>query len=446
MPTAIDIYKLLPKTNCKDCALPTCLAFAMQLANSKIKIEACPHLSREARLALEEAFLPPIALIKIGEGRESVEVGGETEIFRHNKAFFHPTAYAVMIKCDEEPKRIEARIKEAENFRFERIGEWLKIDLIALQCGRRDATHFAKFAKNVASKTFLPLIVMASEPKIAKAALEEIGSRKPLVVGTSPSNLEAMVNLAMNYKVPLAIGGESLNTLVDSVSKARDMGLKDIILDISNKTPLHTVQEATALRRLAIKKKFRPSGYPLLLDLSRDDYAFYKGILGTLKYVSIIIFKDVEPSMMYPLFVLRQNIYTDPRSPLQVTPEIYKIGDADENSPLLFTANFSLSYFTVRGDVEKSKIPCWLLVVDTEGLSVLTAFSAGKLTAEKVAMALEKFEARKKIKHNKLIIPGMLAKMKPKLEELSGMKVIIGPRESSGLPKFLKDFIKEPTT
>jgi len=417
----------------------------MQLANNKIRIDACPHLSREARLALEEASLPPIALIRIGEGREAVEVGGETELFRHDKAFFHPTAYAVTIECDEEPNLLETRIKEAENFRFERVGEWLKLDLIALLCRCGDATHFAKFAKNVASKTFLPLIVITSDPRIAKAALEEIGSRRPLVVGASPLNLEAMVNLAKNYEVPLAIGGESLNTLADSVSKAKDMGLKDIILDISNKTPLQTVQEATAIRRLAIKKKFRPFGYPLLLDLSKDDYAFYKGILGTLKYASIIIFKDVEPSMMYPLLVLRQNIYTDPRSPLQVTPEIYKIGDADENSPLLFTANFSLSYFTVRGDVEKSKIPCWLLVVDTEGLSVLTAFSAGKLTAEKVAMTLEKFEAKKKVRHNKLIIPGMLAKMKPKLEKLSGMKVIVGPRESSGLPKFLKDFIRELT-
>lgn len=441
MPTAIEIYKFLPKKNCGECGVPTCLAFSMLLANQKTELSKCPYVSEEAKRTLEESAAPPIRLVKIGVGDNVVEVGDETELFRHEKAFFHPTAYGLIINDSLSEKEFLSRLEEAEKTCFERVGQLLALNMVAVKNSSGDPERFVEAVK-LAMKSSLALVLMSFNPEAMGEALKICSNRKPLIYAANNQNFDEMCRLAKEHSCPLVIHEPSnLENLAEIAKKARDKGLEDIVLDFGSKPLKETHETLTMLRRLAIKKKFRPLGFPVILVAENDEYAIEKAIIGTAKYASIILLDDVSKEFIVPLFTLRQNIYTDPRVPLQVKPELYPIGSPDENSPLLFTTNFSLTYFTVLSDIEKSKIPVWLQVVDTEGLSVLTAFAAGKLTPDSVVAALEKTNAKSKVKRNEIIIPGAVARMSGKLEEISGMKVVVGPRESSALPKFLREYV-----
>ncbi|RLG71753.1 MAG: acetyl-CoA decarbonylase/synthase complex subunit gamma [Methanobacteriota archaeon] len=441
MPTAIEIYKLLPKKNCGECGVPTCLAFSMLLANQKTELSKCPYVSEEAKKTLEESAAPPIRLVKIGVGENVVEVGDETELFRHEKAFFHPTAYGLIINDSLPEKEFLARLEEAEKTRFERVGQLLALNMVAVKNSSGDPQRFVDAVK-LATKSSLALVLMSFDPKAMGEALKVCSNKKPLVYAANNENFDEMCLLAKEHGCPLVIHEASnLENLAELAKKARDKGLEDLVLDFGCKPLRETHDTLTIIRRLAIKKKFRPLGFPVLLVVENDEQTIEKAIVGTAKYASIILLDDISREFIVPLFTLRQNIYTDPRVPLQVKPELYPVGSPDENSPLLFTTNFSLTYFTVLADIEKSKVPVWLQVVDTEGLSVLTAFAAGKLTPDSVVAALEKTNAKNKVKRNEIIIPGAVTRMSGKLEEISGMKVVVGPRESSALPKFLKEYV-----
>jgi acetyl-CoA decarbonylase/synthase, CODH/ACS complex subunit gamma len=439
MPTAIEFFKMLPKTNCGECGYPTCLAFAMQLANQKAKLEDCPYVSQEARIKLEAAAAPPIALVKIGTGNHTVEVGDETEIYRHEKKFFHPTAYALTVsdKLGEEEQR--ARVKKNEGLRFERVGQMMTMDMIAVRNDSGVPSTFADSAELVASNTEMPIILMTSDPEAMEAAVSRIAAKRPLLHAANRDNLDRMAAIAQKSGNPLVVyGDDGLDNLADLVEKTKEAGVKEIVLDFGCRTLKETLEKNTIVRRVSVKKTFRGMGFPTLVNTIGVDMAIPMGLIATMKYGSIVVFEDLQPQQALPLFVLRQNIYTDPQVPIQVKPDLYPVNNPDENAPILFTTNFSLTYFTVLGDVEKSKIPTWLQVVDTEGLSVMTAFAAGKLTPESVTKALEESGATEKSKRGQIIIPGMVSRMSGKLEELTNLKVVVGPRESSGIPKLLK--------
>ncbi len=438
MPTAIEIFKHLPKKNCGDCKFPTCLAFAMQLANNKAKLEDCPHLSEAGRSALASSSAPPIRLIKVGSGKNVVDMGDETELYRHDKRFFHPTAFALRITDDLNEDDLYKRLSYARSLRFERVGQLLKLDLVELEFRSGDADRYASFVRKVASETELPLVLRGTNAAALAAAATAIKDRRPLLHGADASNLKEMCAVAKGNGLPLVVGADNLNGLADLVEAVRKEGVEDIVLDPRPTDLKDLIERCTIIRRSAIRKTFRGLGYPIYLSIPAGRDGMLMASTAVMKYGSLLSFEELPASNALPLMVLRQNIYTDPQVPIQVKPDLYPVNNPGPDAPLLFTTNFSLTFFTVMSDLEKSKVPVWLQVVDTEGLSVLTAYSAGKLTAESVRNALLATGAKERSKMGALVIPGMVARMAVKLSEATGLQIIVGPKESSGLPKFLR--------
>jgi len=438
MPTAMEIYKLLPRTNCGECRFPTCLAFAMQLANQKVALEACPHVSEDARAALEESGAPPIKLVTIGVGDFAAKVGDETELFRHDKTFYHPTVLGLVADDSTGLDRMKAKIERTKSLCYERVGRTLRVDLVGVRHSSGKVEDFLEAVKAAASQP-LPLVLMTEDAGLMAEAIVRCKEKRPLLYRASPGNFDSMAAIAKAGPFPLVIGGAAdLHELSAMSSEARKTGVTDIVLEPGRPTAAQMLEDMTVIRRAAIKKRLRPFGYPTVAVLGSSETDFLKAALGVLKYSSIVLMDEVPPEFLFPLMVLRQNIFTDPQTPIQVKAGLYPIGEPSERSPLLFTTNFSLTYFTVRADIEKSKIPVWLLVVNTDGQSVMTSFAAGKLTPESVAKAIEDGGVKEKCARDEIIIPGMVTRMSGKLAELTGMKVVVGPRESSGLPKALK--------
>lgn len=434
--TALEIYKHLPKKNCGECGVPTCLAFAMQLASLKAQLEKCPYVSQQAKDFLASASAPPIKLVKIGIGENEIAIGDEVVLFRHEKTFYHQTAFSLLIEDTLPKEEIEKKIEEVNNLKVERVGQILKMQCIALKSSTKE--NFAIAIKTIHEKTKIPLILISDNPEIIEEGLKICSANKPLIYCANSTNYEKMAKLSKDYKCPLTVKAENLEELANLTEKIKALGVEDLVLDFGNKSLGETLRNLTIIRRLAIKKSFRQLGYPIIL-FAEDEM---KASLSVLKYGSIVVLNDINMARMLPLMVLRQNIYTDPQKPIQVKPGVYEILKPNENSPLMITTNFSLTYFTVSGDVENSKVPSWLMVVDSEGLSVLTAFAAGKLTAELVAKNLDESGIKQKVKHRKIIIPGMIARMSGKLKELTSWEVVVGPRESSGLPVFLREYAR----
>ncbi len=435
MPTAIEIFKLLPKTNCAKCGFPTCLAFAMQLANQKVKLADCPFISDQAKASLEASSAPAIRLVKFGIGENKVEIGEETELYRHEKKFFHPTRYALIISDTE--RGGQEKLKKLRSLRYERVGQMMGFDALGLKNESGEADRFASFVEDIARQTDLPMILFSNAEGMRKGA-GAIRNRIPLLHAADSSNAEEMAKIAKELRCPLAVKAPNLNELADLVQKVRSMGAEDLVLDIEPEGLKDLLEKSTILRRNAVKKIYRGLGYPLMITVGSEERAVLQAMTSTMKYGGIVALENIGLPQALALMVLRQNIYTDPQVPIQVKPGLYPINNPDENSRLMITVNFSLTYFTVLGDVEKSKTPIWLQVVDTEGLSVMTAFAAGKITTESVQKALEESGARQKSSRGEMIIPGMLSRMSGKLQEVSGLKIIVGPRESSGIPKLLK--------
>ena len=433
MPTAIEFFKLLPKTNCKDCGQPTCLAFAMLLANQKAKIEDCPHVSQDSKGKLEESSAPPVRTVTVGKGKE-IKMGGETVLYRHERRFINPIAYALTVsdKCD-----VQERIKEIKKLSFERVGMIFDVDMVSVRCDSGDADEYKNAIDSVMKIWDRPFILEAA-PNVMEKALSSAAQRRPLIYSASSSNIDEMAVLAKKYSCPLVLKDDDPDTLVDLVEKAKAQGIDDIVLDMNAANLKECAERHTIARRSAIKKKFKPLGYPLMNRVGSGEYAVAMAAMSTMKYGSLVIFDDLKNYEALPLFTLRQNIYTDPQVPIQVKQGLYPIGEPNEHSPIFFTTNFSLTYFTVRADIEKSKVPVWLQIVDTEGLSVLTAYSAGKFSAEHVSKALNESGVLSR-SDGIVVIPGLVARMSAKLQELLNRKVMVGTTESRDIPKFLKN-------
>ena len=436
--TGIDIFKQLPKTNCRECGQPTCLAFAMKLAQKQASLDQCPHVSEEAKAALAGASAPPIKLITIGAGDRKLEIGNETVLFRHEETFHHPTGLAVTVDAGIPEAELAERVKEAAQVGFERVGQTLCLSAIALK-GEGEA--FVKAAKVVADSE-LPIILMNEDPGVMDQALAACAAKRPLIYAATAENVEAMAALAKQHNCPLAIRGGDLSSLAELSEKAQAAGATDLVLDSGARTAAAMLADETAIRRAAIKKRFRPLGFPTIGFAAADGDGTRVFLAATqiMKYAGLVVLDGLTAPELLALLTVRQNIFTDPQKPIQIQEGLYTIGVPGEDSPVLVTTNFSLTYFTVEGDVEASRMPAWVVVVNTEGTSVLTAWAAEKFTAEIIAQKVKDFDVGSKVKHRKLILPGHVAVLSGKLEEALGQewKVLVGPRESSGIPSFLR--------
>lgn len=435
--TGLEIYKQLPKKNCGECGVPTCLAFAMALASGKAALDACPYVTEAARENLDSAAAPPIKAIKFG--KDSV-LGDETVLFRHDKTFYHPTTLLIQVSDTLNDDQLNAKIQEIKGLEFERVGLQYSLDGVAIVQESGDAARFAKVAATVAEATDKSLLLLSSDVGALKAALAPLAARKPLIGAATSENYEAMVNLAKENSVPVILKADGLDALEELVVKAQALGYKEFVLDPGARTPVQTLANLTHLRRLAIKKKFRPFGYPVIAYTSNSEpmEEIMEASVYVAKYASAVVLKTSKKAHVLPLMTLRQNIYTDPQKPIQVEPKLHSVGNVNENSPFYITTNFSLTYYSVEGEVETSKIPSYILPIDTDGTSVLTAYAAGKFEPEKIVEAMVACGIADKVKHRNVIIPGYVAVISGKLSELSGWKAVVGPRESSGIVSFSK--------
>ncbi|NTW05376.1 MAG: acetyl-CoA decarbonylase/synthase complex subunit gamma [Peptococcaceae bacterium] len=437
--TGLEIFKQLPKTNCKDCGQPTCLAFAMSLASGKASLDLCPHVSDAAKEALDSASAPPITLVKIGSGDKAVAVGNETVLYRHDKRFENMTAIAVSLSDEMSSEEIINRAGQINKLVFDRVGQMHSISMVAVKNSSGDSGKFLAAVKTVAENTDFPLLLNSENPESIEKALELVAAKKPVICGANSENVEAMTNLAKKYDVPMVVRGEDLDQLASLVEKVVSMGFKQIIIDSGSREVNQVLSEQTQMRRQALKK-FRPFGYPTIAFASNQDpiQAVLDAGVYISKYAAIVVIESSDPADILPLITLRLNIYTDPQKPIAVESKVYEIGNVDESSPVYITTNFSLTYFCLAGDVESSRVPGYILPVDTDGISVMTGWAAGKFTPEKITEMLQESGISDKVSHRKVIIPGGVAVLSGKLQELSGWEVMVGPRESAGIPTFLK--------
>ena len=439
--TGLDIFKLLPKTNCKKCGMPTCLAFAMQLAQKRAKLDSCPFVSDEAKQALDAASAPPMRLIKFGQGDQQVQVGQETVLFRHEEKFHNPAVVGAIVSDNLTGDDLVQRIKAINDLQFERVGLHLGVNAIVLKNDSGEAAAFTAAAKAVKEHSKLAVILHSDLPEAMTGALGELAEALPLIASATEGTIEAMAGLAKTHKCPLAVKAASLQALADLTEKAVALGVEDLVLTLDGLSVKDQLYAWSTARTLALKKGCRSLGYPTLSIVDQGEPSRQVADAASLicKYGNIVAVDCVEPAAFLTLLTVVTNIYTDPQKPIQVESKLYEIGEPDETSPVLFTTNFSLTYYTVESDVEASRIPAYVLVVDTEGTSVLTAYSGDKLNEESVKAAIAKHQVESKVSHRKMIIPGYVAVMSGKLEEATGWEVMVGPRESSMLPKYLQE-------
>jgi len=444
--SGLQIYKLLPKTNCKECGYPTCLAFAMKLAAKQAELSACPYVSDEAKAQLEAAAAPPIRLVTIGAGENKVEVGNETVLYRHEKTFFHQPGLFVRLKDTLPLADFESAVDQVAAYNVERVGIELRPDGLAIENASGDPATFAQYIAAARAKTDQPLVLIASDPAAMAAALEKTDGSAPLLYCATTENWEAMAELASKHKAALALKADGdLSALAGLVEQVKGAGIEDIILDPGARGKHESLVALTNLRRLALKSNFRPLGFPTVVFAgeganSQEEEAIVAA-QHIAKYGGIIVLDHFDPATMYPLLTLRLNIYTDPQKPIQVSPGLYEIAEPQPDSPLLVTTNFSLTYFSVAGEIEGGGRPAWLLVADSEGMSVLTGWAAGKFDAEKIAKSVQQFDVASKISHKKIVIPGLVSTISGELEEeLAGWEIMVGPREAIHIPAYLKSW------
>ena len=441
--TGIEIFKLLPKTNCKECGVPTCLAFAMSLAAGKAELTACPHVSEESKAALSEASAPPIRPVTIGTGENVIKVGGETVLFRHEKRFENPPGIAITVGTGMDDAEIDARLKKFKELQYERVGLLLRGELVAVKDESGDPIRFEAIIDKVTKGSDAGIILMSDNTDVLTAGVKACADKKPLICAVTNDNLDTVAALAKENKCPVVAKGANLDEVAELTEKLVAAGVNDIVIDSGAKTVKQLFQDQLIIRGAALAKKYKPLGYPTIaIPAEMTDNPMKEAIIAGMliaKYAGIIVLSDFQGESLFPLLVERLNIYTDPQRPLATTQGIYEINNPGENSPVLITSNFSLTYFIVSGEIEGSKVPSYLLVMDTEGLSVMTAWAAGKFVADAIGPFVKKSGIAEKVKHRKLIIPGYAASESGGLEEeLPDWEILIGPREGSHIPAYLK--------
>lgn len=441
--TGIEIFKMLPKTNCKECDFPTCLAFAMALASGKAELAACPYVSEEAKEKLAEASAPPIRPVKLGIKEGEVTIGGELVMFRHDKTFYNPTLIAGLLTTAMSDADVDAKLATFNQLQFERVGLNLRPEMLAIKDVDGDAGKFSALVKKVLDGSDAGLILCSADAEVLKAGAEVAKERKPLLYAATLENADAYGELAKELGLPLAAKAEGYEALAELTTKLTGMGLKDLVLDSGSRSIKQALQDQIIIRRAPLVPKFKPFGFPTITcpcEMTDDPVkeAIYAAVFIA-KYGGIVVLSDLKADTVFPLLLERLNIFTDPQRPMVVTEGIYPLNNPDENSPIAVTTNFALTYFIVSGEIEGSKVPTWLLIMDTEGLSVMTAWAAGKFVGDAVGIFVKKSGITEKAKTRTLIIPGYAAAISGDLEEeLPDWKILIGPREAAHIPAFLK--------
>ncbi len=454
--TPLTVYRYLPKTNCGLCEQKTCMAFASSLIDRKVRVTDCPPLLEAAhnqqRRQLEDLMRPPVRQVLIGTQDNGVLVGGEEVVRRHELTYYNKTALAVEVSDELTPEQISERAKAIAATRFERVGDVLTLDLIALRCASGDPTRFAEAAK-LCSATGMPLVLCSLNPKELEGALAEVGSSRPLLYAAEEDGWEAMSSLAVSHGCPLVVSSGSPDRLADTVIKVRSAGVTDIVLDPGTDPRPgglgSTIRNFTRLRIAAIEDEQEVVGYPLMgvpattwmaegddAEKSLREAMITSALIS--RYADLLVVKTMEPWAQLAFLTLRQNIYTDPRKPVAVQAGLKEYGSPDGRSPLLLTTNFALTFYTVESDIQAGNVSCYLMVVDTEGIGVQSSVAGGQLDAKKVAEAIEKFGVKTRIEHRTLIIPGMAARLKGDIEDATGFDVLVGPRDSSSIQAFLE--------
>jgi len=437
--SGIQIYKLLPQTNCKECGFPTCLAFAMKLAAKQVELTACPYVTEESKAQLAESAAPPIRLITLKSDGHEVKVGNEVVMFRHEKTFYNRPGVFVKIRDDMAIDEIRQLVSIADGFSVNYVGIDLVIDGFAVEAVSTDGQKFASAVKAVRESSKKALILMGGNPAVLGAGLSLLDGETCLIHGADGANWEAMADLAKQHKSALVVVADNLEQLADLTEKIKGKGVEDLVLDPAKRDLSTSLILQTQVRRLALKQNYRPLGYPTI-TFPASPMAAAQAIA---KYAGFLVLDGFSPDLVYPLLVLRQNIYTDPQKPIQVLPGLYEINHPKPEDPVLVTTNFSITYFSVANEVEGSGLPAWLMVADAEGMSVLTAWAAGKFDAERIAKSIKSFNVTEKVSRKRLVIPGHVAVLSGELEgELPDWEIRVGPREAVDIPKFYKQVLQ----
>jgi acetyl-CoA decarbonylase/synthase complex subunit gamma len=455
----IDVYMLLPKTNCKECGEENCMAFATKLVNREVSIEQCPPLLSKKfeknYKQLKEMLKPAVREFTIGASDSAVAVGGKLVMYRHEFTYFNPTAIAIDVTDEMPEEKVLDIVKKTQEFTYTYIGNELKLQMVAVRSTSNDNEKFKTTVKKVAENTNLPLILCSFDPAVLESGLMAVSDTRPLIYAATEKNWKDMAELALMYKCPLAVFAPNDLTLLRSLVKTlKEYGVEDLVLDpgtFPSEGLGDTLNNFTMIRRAACNMGDELLGYPTIgtpivawteSTNSPTVNAWKEGQIASMlitRYADILIMHGTEGWELLPLTFLRQNIYTDPRKPVAVEAGLRTFGTPNENSPVLMTTNFALTYYTVVQDIESSSADAYLLVVDSEGTAVDSGVAGRKMTAETVAEAIKESELEKKVKHRKLIIPGKAARISGEIEELSNWEVLVGPRDSSGIPKFLQD-------
>lgn len=441
----LDIFKLSPKKNCKECGCPTCMAFSMKVAQGAVDIAACPYFAPEALAKLSAATEPPMKTIKVGAGDAELSLGGETVLFRHEKTFVSRTRYAMSLCTCMDDETVAQKLEDIKKVDYERIGERMFVEMVYVNYSADGKQDYVKLVKK-AAETGRILILDCKDAEIAKAALEVCKDGKPILNGADASNYEAMNAVATAAGVVLGVSGADLSEIHDTVEKLEGLGNKNLVIDVTGADVKETFKNAVQIRKAAIKDGDRTFGYPSIVNLHKiaaGDLHKQAALLSlfTMKYGSVIVAEHIGYAEALPLYGLRQNLFTDPQKPMKVEPGVYPLNGADENSVCLTTVDFALTYFLVSGELERSGVPVNLIINDAGGLSVLTSWAAGKFSSSSIAKFFQEQDIEGKIKSRKLIIPGKVAVLKGELEaKMPGWEIIIAPNEAVQLVKFMKDF------
>jgi acetyl-CoA decarbonylase/synthase complex subunit gamma len=433
--SGIQIYKLLPQTNCKECGFPTCLAFAMKLAAKQVELSACPYVSESSKAQLAESSAPPIRLVTLKSDGHEVKVGNEIVLFRHDKTFYNRPGLFIQVNDNLTAEQVKALVQPADTFSTNYVGIDLSLDGFAIFSTSGDAARFGSAVQAVRQVSKRPVILVSQDVKVLAEGLKHLAGETPLLCAADPTNWQAMAELAKSSGAAMAVRSETLDEMAELTEKIKAAGVENLVLDPTGKSLVDDLAKNTLLRRLAVKKNFRALGFPTI--------AFPKTMAAAAqaisKYAGFIVLDCFAPEVAYPLLVLRQNIYTDPQKPIQVQPGLYEINNPKPESPVLVTTNFSITYFSVANEVEGSGLAAWLLVTDAEGMSVLTAWAAGKFDAERIAKAVKGFNVADKVSKKRIVLPGHVAVLSGEVEsELPDWEVRVGPREAVDLPAFMK--------
>ncbi len=437
----LDIFKLSPKKNCKECGSPTCMAFCMKVAQGAVALDKCPYFSEEAKAKLSEATAPPMKTITVGN---DIKLGGETVLFRHEKTLVNRNRFAVPVCTCMDEAAADQKLADIQKVDYERIGEREYIEFVMVRCEKDSADKWEDLVKKAAA-TGRTLILNCTCPECAKKALAICKDGKPILNGATPENYEEMSTIATEAGVTLGVHADSLSELHDLIAKLEAAGNKNLIIDVTGKTVKETFANTVLVRRTALKDGDRTFGYPSIVDLAKlaagdEHLETALAAVFTLKYGSIIVMERLGYAEALPLYGLRQNVFTDPQKPMKVAPGIYPMNGATPDDPCMLTVDFALTYFLVSGEIERSNVPVNLLITDASGMSVLTAWAAGKFSSSSIKKFFDEFELDKKINNRTLVIPGKVAVMKGEIQDkLPDWNVVVGTREAVEIVKFLKD-------